>query len=132
MATLVTIGHAAKRTGLSAKMIRHYEQAGLLHKANRTEAGYRLYNSQQLQQLNFIRQARALGFSIAQVSSLLDLWRDPKRSSKEVKQLAEQHLDEIKQKVAELQQMQQVLQQLANSCCGDDQPQCAILDGLQK
>jgi Cu+-exporting ATPase len=132
MATLVTIGHAAKRTGLSAKMIRHYEQAGLLHKANRTEAGYRLYNSQQLQQLNFIRQARALGFSIAQVSSLLDLWRNPKRSSKEVKQLAEQHLDEIKQKVAELQQMQQVLQQLANSCCGDDQPQCAILDGLQK
>jgi Cu+-exporting ATPase len=132
MATLVTIGQAAKQTGLSAKMIRHYEEAGLLHKANRTEAGYRLYNSQQLQQLNFIRQARALGFSIAQVSSLLVLWRDPQRSSKEVKQLAEQHLDEIKEKVAELQQMQQILQQLADSCCADDQPQCAILDGLQK
>ncbi len=132
MATLVTIGEAARQTGLSAKMIRHYEEAGLLNKANRTDAGYRLYNSQQLQQLSFIKQARTLGFSIAQVSSLLDLWRNPQRSSKEVKQLAEHHLDEIKQKVAELQQMQQVLQQLADSCCGDDQPQCAILDGLQK
>ncbi|GAA0659507.1 Cu(I)-responsive transcriptional regulator [Rheinheimera tangshanensis] len=132
MTTLVTIGQAAKQTGLSAKMIRHYEEAGLLKKANRTDAGYRLYNSQQLQQLSFIKQARTLGFSIAQVSSLLDLWRNPQRSSKEVKQLAEQHLDEIKQKVAELQQMQKVLQQLADSCCGDDQPQCAILDGLQK
>ncbi|KKL03403.1 Cu(I)-responsive transcriptional regulator [Rheinheimera mesophila] len=132
MTTLVTIGQAAKQTGLSAKMIRHYEEAGLLKKANRTDAGYRLYNSQQLQQLSFIKQARTLGFSIAQVSSLLDLWRNPQRSSKEVKQLAEQHLDEIKQKVAELQQMQKVLQQLADSCCGDDQPQCAILDGLQR
>jgi len=130
--TLVTIGQAAKLTGLSAKMIRHYEEAGLLHKANRTEAGYRLYNGQQLQQLSFIRQARALGFSLLQIGSLLDLWRDPHRSSKEVKQLAELHLDEIKQKVAELQQMQQVLQQLADSCCGDDQPQCAILDGLSE
>ena len=132
MTTLVTIGQAAKQTGLSAKMIRHYEEAGLLKKANRTDAGYRLYNSQQLQQLSFIKQARTLGFSIAQVSSLLDLWRNPQRSSKEVKQLAEQHLDEIKQKVAELQQMQKVLQQLADSCCGDDQPQCALLDGLQR
>ena len=128
--TLVTIGQAAKQTGLSAKMIRHYEEAGLLHKANRTDAGYRLYNSQQLQQLGFIKQARTLGFSIVQISSLLGLWRDPQRSSREVKQLAQVHLDEIKQKVAELQQMQKVLQQLADSCCGDDQPQCAILDGL--
>jgi Cu(I)-responsive transcriptional regulator len=128
--TLVTIGQAAKQTGLSAKMIRHYEDAGLLHKANRTDSGYRLYNSQQLQQLSFIKQARTLGFSIAQISSLLGLWRDPQRSSREVKQLAQVHLDEIKQKVAELQQMQKVLQQLADSCCGDDQPQCAILDGL--
>lgn len=130
--TLVTIGQAAKQTGLSAKMIRYYEEEGLLLKANRTDAGYRLYNSHQLQQLGFIKQARALGFSIAQISSLLGLWRDPNRSSREVKQLAELHLDEIKQKVAELQQMQSLLQQLADSCCGDDQPQCAILDGLQK
>lgn len=132
MATLVTIGQAAKQTGLSAKMIRHYEEAGLLHKANRTDAGYRLYNSLQLQQLSFIKRARALGFSLVQISSLLGLWQDPNRSSKQVKQLAEQHLDEIKQKVTELQQMQKVLQQLADSCCGDERSECAILDGLQK
>lgn len=128
--TLVTIGQAAKQTGLSAKMIRHYEEAGLLHKTNRTDAGYRLYNSQQLQQLGFIKQARALGFSTAQISSLLGLWRDPHRSSKEVKQLAQVHLEEIKQKVAELQQMQMLLQRLSDSCSGDDQPQCAILEAL--
>jgi len=131
MATLVTIGQAAKQTGLSAKMIRHYEQAGLLRQANRTDAGYRLYNSVQLQQLGFIKQARTLGFSIAQISSLLGLWQNPNRSSREVKQLAEQHLEEIKQKVAELQQMQKVLQQLADSCCGDERSECAILEGLQ-
>lgn len=129
---LVTIGQAAKKTGLSAKMIRHYEEAGLLQKANRTEAGYRLYSSQQLQQLGFIKKARMLGFSMAQINSLLDLWRDPARSSKEVKRLAQLHLDEIQQKIAELQQMQKVLQQLSDSCCGDDQPQCAILDALIK
>jgi Cu(I)-responsive transcriptional regulator len=131
-ASLVTIGQAAKKAGLSAKMIRHYEEVGLLQKANRTEAGYRLYNGQQLQQLGFIKQARLLGFSMAQIGSLLDLWRDPARSSKEVKQLAQLHLDEIKQKITELQQMQKVLQQLADSCCGDELPQCAILDGLMK
>lgn len=132
MADLITIGQAAKQTGLSAKMIRHYEEAGLLNKANRTDAGYRLYNSQQLQQLGFIKQARALGFSIAQISSLLDLWRDPNRSSKEVKQLTQLHLDEIKQKIMELQHMQGLLQQLADRCCGNDKSKCAILDGLQR
>lgn len=132
MATLVTIGQAAKLSGLSAKMIRHYEEAGLLQKPNRTEAGYRLYNGQQLQQLSFIKQARVLGFSIVQISSLLELWRDPERSSKAVKQLAQRHLEEIKQKITELQQMQVLLQQLADRCGGDDQPQCAILDGLSK
>lgn len=130
MNTLMTIGQAAKQTGLSAKMIRHYEEAGLLHKASRTEAGYRLYSSQQLQQLGFIKQARTLGFSLAQISSLLGLWRDPNRNSKEVKQLAQLHLNEIQQKISELQQMQQLLQRLADSCCGDNTPQCAILDAL--
>ena len=89
-----------------------------------------MYNSQQLQQLGFIKQARALGFSTAQISSLLGLWRDPHRSSKEVKQLAQVHLEEIKQKVAELQQMQMLLQRLSDSCSGDEQPQCAILNAL--
>ncbi|MFC4655834.1 MULTISPECIES: Cu(I)-responsive transcriptional regulator [Rheinheimera] len=130
MKTLVTIGEAAAASGVSAKMIRHYEEIGVLQKAHRTEAGYRLYNSQQLQQLGFIRQARNLGFSLAQIESLLALWRDPNRSSRDVKQLADRHLAEIRQKIAELSQMELILQQLSEQCCGDLSPHCAILDGL--
>jgi Cu(I)-responsive transcriptional regulator len=130
MATFLTIGQAARKTGLSARTIRHYEQDGLLTPQHRTEAGYRLYNSQQLQQLGFIKQCRALGFSLSQIELLLSLWQNPKRSSKEVKQLAEQHLAEVQQKIAQLQQIQQQLQQLAAGCSGNDQPHCAILDAL--
>lgn len=130
MDKLVTIGDAAKITGVTAKMIRHYEATGLLQRAVRTEAGYRLYDQKQLQQLNFIRQARKLGFSIEQIHSLLRLWRDPARASRDVKQVAEEHLDEINGKIRELQQMQGILQQLVNQCCGDETPDCAILDGL--
>ncbi|WP_337842668.1 Cu(I)-responsive transcriptional regulator [Rheinheimera sp.] len=130
MKSLVTIGEAAAVSGVSAKMIRHYEDIGVLQKTSRTDAGYRLYNSQQLQQLGFIRQARNLGFSLIQIESLLALWRDPNRSSRDVKQLAELHLAEIRQKIAELSQMEQVLQQLSDRCCGDLSPHCAILDGL--
>jgi len=130
MKTLVTIGEAAEQTGVSAKMIRHYEEIGMLQKASRTDSGYRLYNKLQLQQLGFIRQARKLGFSLQQIDSLLALWRDPNRSSRDVKQLAEQHLQEIRQKIAELSQMEQVLQQLSSQCCGNQSPDCAILEGL--
>ena len=130
MTTLLTIGDAAKASGLSAKMIRHYEQSGLLSKTPRTEAGYRLYNSQQLQQLEFIARARRLGFSLNDILSLLQLWRNPERESRKVKQLAEQHLAEIQGKISELQQMQQVLQQLSDGCTGDHRSHCAILAGL--
>lgn len=111
-------------------MIRHYEQSGLLSKTPRTAAGYRLYNSQQLQQLGFIARARKLGFSLKEIQSLLDLWRDPARESRAVKQLADQHLTDIKQKITELQQMQQVLQRLSDCCSGDNNSHCAILAGL--
>lgn len=132
MATLLTIGDAAKASGLSAKMIRHYEQSGLLRKSPRTDSGYRLYNSEQINQLSFIRQARSLGFSLQDIHSLLELWQDPQRESRAVKQLAQQHLDEITSKIAELQHMQQVLNALAESCSGDNSPHCAILRQLEK
>ena len=132
MATLLTIGDAAKESGLTAKMIRHYEQSGLLKKSPRTESGYRLYNSEQVNQLRFIRQARNLGFSLADIQSLLELWQNPQRESRAVKQLAQQHLDEITNKIAELQHMQQVLTALADSCRGDGSPHCAILKQLAK
>lgn len=132
MATLLTIGDAAKASGLTAKMIRHYEQSGLLNKSPRTESGYRLYNSEQLNQLRFIRQARNLGFSLADIHSLLELWQNPQRESRAVKQLAQQHLADIAAKIAELQHMQQVLTALADSCKGDASPHCHILQQLAK
>lgn len=130
MATLMTIGEAAKASGLSAKMIRHYEQSGLLRKSPRTDAGYRLYNSGQINQLCFIRQARNLGFSLSDIQSLLELWQNPERESRAVKQLARQHLDEIAAKITELQHMQQVLTALADSCSADGSPHCVILNAL--
>lgn len=132
MATLLTIGDAAKASGLSAKMIRHYEQSGLLKKSPRTDSGYRLYNSEQVNQLRFIRQARNLGFSLANIQSLLELWQNPERESRAVKQLAQQHLSDIAAKIAELQHMQQVLSALADSCRGDGSPHCNILNQLAK
>lgn len=132
MATLLTIGDAAKASGLSAKMIRHYEQSGLLRKSPRTDTGYRLYNSEQVNQLRFIRQARNLGFSLSDIQSLLELWQNQERESRAVQKLARQHLDEITAKIAELQHMQQVLTQLADSCRGDGSPHCNILNQLAK
>ena len=130
MPHLLTIGEAAAASGLSAKMIRNYEQSGLLQKPARTDAGYRLYNQQQVQQLKFIQQARKLGFSLSEIGSLLQLWQNPERESRAVKQLAEQHLADIERKIAELQHMQQLLQQLADSCNADNSPDCAILAAL--
>jgi len=130
MAALLTIGEAAKQTGLSARMIRHYESCGLLTGTHRTDAGYRLYNPSQLQLLGIIAQARVLGFNLEQIQSLLSLWQNPDRSSAQVKKLAEGHLQAIAEKIAQLQLMQQQLQQLSDQCAGDDNPACAILSGL--
>ncbi|KFZ30524.1 MerR family transcriptional regulator [Pseudidiomarina salinarum] len=130
MAKPLTIGEAAALTGVSAKMIRYYEEIGMLPAAARTESGYRLYNGFMLQQLGFIRQARNLGFSLEEIQSLVKLWRDPCRESREVKAIAEQHLADISQKIAELNRMQQALQQLAADCRGDSAANCAILDAM--
>jgi Cu+-exporting ATPase len=130
MAELLTIGEAAKHSGLSARMIRHYESCGLLTGAHRTEAGYRLYNPTQLQLLGIIAQARVLGFSLEQIQSLLSLWQNPDRSSAQVKSLTAQHLHAIAEKIEQLQLMQQHLQRLSDQCAGDDNPDCAILTGL--
>ena len=130
MTKLTTIGEAATISGLSAKMIRHYETIGLLAKANRTDGGYRLYNPQQLKVMGVIKQAKKLGFSLNQTHSLVDLWQNPKRASREVKQLAEQHLVEINEKINELEQMKQALQTLSNNCNADDNASCSILDDL--
>jgi Cu(I)-responsive transcriptional regulator len=130
MARWMNIGEAADAAGVSAKMIRHYEQIGLMPAASRTEAGYRQYGPRDISILRFIRQSRRLGFSMAQIADLMGLWSNRGRSSREVKALAQGHLDMLEQKLRELAEMQSALKALVLSCHGDDDPHCAILDGL--
>ena len=127
---LHNIGDAAALTGVSAKMIRHYESIGLIPPANRTFANYRLYSEADLHRLRFIRRGRSLGFSMKQIQELLGLWSDPRRASAQVKKLAQAHAAELGQKVREMQAMQRTLEQLARHCHGDDRPACPILDDL--
>lgn len=126
----MNIGEAAKKAGVSAKMIRHYEQIKLLQPAGRTAAGYRQYDEPDIERLKFIRQARLLGFSIRQIDELLSLWQNPQRSSRAVKRVAQQHLQEVEHKMRELALMQATLQQMISACPGDEGASCAILEQL--
>lgn len=126
----MNIGEAARRSGISAKMIRHYEAIGLLPAAGRSDAGYRHYGEADLGRLQFIRAARHLGFSLESIGELLSLWQDKRRTSREVKALATAHIDALESKVAELQGMIGALRRLAACCHGDERPDCPILDGL--
>ena len=126
----VNIGQASKASGVSAKMIRHYEEVGLIPAASRTESGYRQYSEAEVHSLRFIRHARDLGFSIAQIGELVGLWQNRRRSSSRVKALALAHVAELERKVANLQAMKETLEHLAHCCHGDDRPECPILDRL--
>jgi MerR family copper efflux transcriptional regulator len=124
------IGQAAAQSGVSAKMIRHYETLGLLPAVHRTDAGYRQYGDRQIHTLRFIRRARALGFSMAEIAELLKLWQNQDRASADVKRIAEAHVADLERRIAEMQAMRQTLAQLAHCCAGDDRPDCPILSGL--
>lgn len=126
----MNIGCAAKASGVSAKMIRHYESMGLLPEASRTEAGYRQYNDKDLGNLRFIRHSRDLGFSLIQVRELLGLWQNRRRPSRQVKALAQGHLQELNQKLNELQAIKATLEHLVQCCHGDERPECPILEIL--
>lgn len=126
----MNISEAARLSGLSAKTIRHYEDIGLLAPAVRTDAGYRQYNQHSVEQLSFIHHARVLGFSIAQVSSLLALKQDPHRASREVKALAQEQLAQLEQRLLELTRMKSMLTEMISQCAGDDDPHCVILEKL--
>ncbi len=127
---MMNIGEAAEATGVTAKMIRHYEQIGLIPEAGRTGSGYRVYGPKDLSTLSFIRRARDLGFSIAQIRDLLTLWQDRARASSDVKRIASEHIDEMKAKMALLQEMVHTLEHLSAHCHGDDRPDCPILEQL--
>lgn len=127
----MNIGQAAKASGVSAKMIRYYEQSGLIPAADRTASGYRDYSDTDVHMLRFIRRARDLGFSVAEISDLLGLWRDDTRQSAEVKRLAQGHIDELEKKIKNLQDMARTLTVLVNACHGDHRPHCPILQSLE-
>lgn len=127
---LVTITQAAKISGVSAKMIRHYESIGLIKPPVRGDNRYRHYGVADLHELGFIHRARALGFSIADISQLLSLWRDRQRSSAEVKAIALRHIQELDQKASSLKEMSQTLKALVMACNGDNRPDCPILEAL--
>jgi MerR family copper efflux transcriptional regulator len=127
---MMNIGEAAKASGVSAKMIRHYETVGLFPEPNRTDSGYRQYSAKEVHTLRFIRQARDLGFSLEQIAELLALWQNRRRPSRQVKALAEAHIKELEQKLVEIQSMKATLEHLVHCCMGDDRPDCPILDTL--
>lgn len=126
----LTIGEAAKASGVSAKMIRHYESIGLIDAARRTDSGYRLYSDQDVHVLRFVHRARELGFSLEQIGVLLSLWQDKSRASADVRALARSHITELDRKIAEMQAMRRTLESLAASCHGDARSDCPILDDL--
>lgn len=126
----MNIGEAAAASGISRKMIRYYEEIGLLAEAPRSSAGYRIYNDNCVQQLSFIKRARDLGFSLERIKTLLGLWQNTDRQSADVKALAEQYMAELDQDIRHLQSMRQQLAELVNQCHGDGQPACSILEGL--
>lgn len=128
----MNIGQVAKQSGISAKMIRYYEDIGLIEAAKRSDAGYRIYTVQDLKTLGFIKHARELGFSSEQMKELISLWRNTGRSSAEVKQLASQHIQALNQKIQSLQDMVNALEQSVAHCAGDHRPECSILNHLEK
>ncbi len=125
-----TIGEAADASGVSAKMIRHYESIGLIDAARRTGAGYRLYSEQDVHVLRFVHRARVLGFSLEQIRTLLSLWQDKGRASADVRALAREHIAELDRKIVEMQAMRRTLEALAATCHGDARSSCPILDDL--
>ena len=128
----VNIGEAARRAGVTPKMVRHYEALGLLPRVARTEAGYRVYTPAEVHTLRFIRRSRDLGFPIAEIAELLELWQDRRRSSASVKRLAQRHVLALERKLEELAAMRDTLRHLIDCCHGDDRPDCPILDDLER
>ncbi|WAJ28754.1 Cu(I)-responsive transcriptional regulator [Antarcticirhabdus aurantiaca] len=126
----MNIGEAAKASGVSAKMIRYYEETGLIAPPERSPAGYRTYEPSEIHTLTFIRSARNLGFSMEEIAELLALWRDRERPRREVKRIVEAHIGDLEARIRALQDMAGTLRHLADACGGDDRPDCPILKSL--
>ena len=130
MNSTMTIGEASAASGVSAKMIRYYEQIGLIAAAERTAGNYRVYGEDEVHVLRFVRRARSLGFSLEETQALLKLWQDRSRESAAVKQIATAHIEDLERRIGEMQGMVKTLKHLAHCCGGDHRPDCPILDDL--
>ncbi len=126
----VNIGTAARLSGVSAKMVRHYESLGLLPAVNRTDAGYRQYGEAEVHTLRFIKRSRELGFSMQEIAELAGLWHNRRRASANVRRIAKKHSEDLAQRIEAMQAMQRTLNHLIHCCHGDDRPDCPILDDL--
>ncbi|MBL4693649.1 MAG: Cu(I)-responsive transcriptional regulator [Magnetovibrio sp.] len=126
----MNIGTVSKKSGVSAKTIRYYESIGLISQADRAENGYRDYGENDVEILRFVKRSRAMGFSVGDVSNLLDLWVNKDRASADVKAVALKHIAEIEQRISELESIRNTLKNLTECCHGDDRPDCPILEGL--
>jgi len=126
----MNIGQATEKSGVSAKMIRYYEQIGLISPPSRTDSNYRVYGAEEVHVLRFIKRARTLGFSVEETAALLELWQDRTRASAEVRDIASTHIAALETKIAELQGMVRTLSHLVHCCAGDNRPDCPILDDL--
>ncbi|WP_159650666.1 Cu(I)-responsive transcriptional regulator, partial [Bosea sp. 125] len=127
----MNIGEAARASGVSAKMIRYYEQSGLIPKAGRTTAGYRDYSATDVHMLHFVRRSRDLGFTMAEIEDLLQLWRDRSRQSADVKRIALARIADLRRRIQEMEEMAATLEHLASCCSGDNRPDCPILADLE-
>lgn len=127
----MNIGETAKKSGVSAKLIRHYESIGLIAKADRSAGGYRVYDETDVHTLRFIRSARRLGFSMKEIKKLVGLWRNKSRDPSDVRRLAANHIAELEQKITELSGLRNALRSLVHACKGAHRPDCPILDGIE-
>lgn len=127
----MNIGELSKLSGVSSKMIRRYEEDGIVAKAKRTESGYRVYQTQDVQIFKFIKRSRELGFSLSDTKQLVSLWRNKSRSSAKVKEIAQKHVQELTEKLNETNQMILQLNHLVRNCHGDSRPDCPIIDDLE-
>lgn len=121
------IGEAAARSGVTAKMVRHYESLGLLQAVERTEADYRQYSDKEVHTLRFIKRARGVGLSMAQIAELLKLWQNRRRSSSDVRKIASRLLDQLNQRVLAIESMRQMLEYVVECCESRHRPDCPIL-----
>ena len=126
----MNIGELAKLSQVSSKMIRRYEELGIIPKAQRNQSGYRQYSQNDVHVMKFVKRARELGFSMKDIKQLVGLWRNKSRSSAQVKNIALKHINELEKKLAQIQAMLSTLKHLAQNCHGDQRPDCPIIDEL--